>query len=217
MRIFFLLAFGALVMISCKQKKGGGNVETKADTLIKKMADSLLITDSSWGGINASTDMDGLKSLYGVANIKDDWEMPEGIDSVAVTRVYPDSSAEFRIYWQDSFYHKKISSVKCYSNEAVYHTDKGIKIGTTLRELEKINGKPISFYGFGWDEEGGLSSLNHGALDHTGLGFRLSISGVEDKDVGPITTDGILSSDMPAVKKVQDKITVAALFHLFKQ
>src|SRR5687767_4624093 len=41
-------------------------------------------------------------------------------------------------------------------------TDDGIKIGTTLDELVKLNGQPITFSGFGWDYGGWIYQYGSG-------------------------------------------------------
>jgi hypothetical protein len=43
-------------------------------------------------------------------------------------------------------------------------TEEGIKLGTTLDELVKLNGKPIEFSGFGWDYGGYIYSYGSGKL-----------------------------------------------------
>lgn len=52
-------------------------------------------------------------------------------------------------------------------------TTDGIRIGTSLDTLVKMNGKPISFLGFGWDYAGQIMDFNGGKLSP--LKGRLSI------------------------------------------
>jgi hypothetical protein len=46
-----------------------------------------------------------------------------------------------------------------------WFTAEGVKIGATLAELEKINGKPFTFSGFGWDYGGRVTSWEKGVID----------------------------------------------------
>ena len=214
MRTIFFLAIGSLIMISCKQKKDnetGGNISVVDP---KKTIDPFLLTDSSWGGITGSTGIAGLKTLYGDARIKDERICgPECADSVDVTKVNPGDSLEFIVYWQDSAYHNKIGLIRCYSINAPYHTTNGIKMGTPLNELLRINGKPVNFSGFGWDYGGGIISLHGGALDKSSVRFNLNIADpVDDQSV---YGDTELNTDMPAIKKLLDKIVVSEIFHSF--
>lgn len=82
-------------------------------------------------------------------------------------------------------------------------------MGTTLSELLSINGKPIAFFGFGWDYGGSVISLNHGVLEETNVRFTLDLT--ESGDDNSLSGDTELNSEMPAVKKVQDKIRVSEL------
>ena len=49
--------------------------------------------------------------------------------------------------------------------------DTGIGIGSSLRELERVNGKPFKFQGFDWDYSGQVYDWNGGRLE--GLGVQL--------------------------------------------
>jgi hypothetical protein len=210
MRIFICCIAAIVLVVSCKQKdKKQGDEKTTQE--IKNVSDSVLVTDSTWGSITVSSDFDDLKKMYGESNIKDETICgPECVDSVDVTLVYPGSNKEFIVYWEDSLYHKKIGLIRCYTKDAPYHTTGGIKIGTTLEELLKMNGKPISFFGFGWDYGGTVFSLNHGVLENSNVRFNLDISENTTGD-NAVYGDTEISSDMPAVKKLQDKIHVSEL------
>ncbi len=214
MRIIPCFIACVLFTTACKQKdkkKPGETVLTEN----KRLADSLLLTDSTWGWIDHSTNFDGLKKLYGESNIKDETICgAECVDSVDVTLVYPDSNKEFIVYWRDSFYHRQIDLERCYKMGAPYHTAGGLKIGTTLTELLQMNGKPIHFFGFGWDYGGGVISLNHGVLENSNVRFKLDISEDAAGD-NAIYGDTELNSGMPAVKKSADKIHVGQILIAF--
>lgn len=210
MRVF-LCALSCLILICCKQKdkKQSANNENKI------AIDSTLLTDSTWGPVSASTNFGDLQRIYGSAHIKDDSICgPECADTIAVTKVYPDSTHEFIVYWNDSFYHKKIEMVRCYMAGAPYHSASGIKLGTTLTELLKINGKPISFSGFGWDYGGGVGTFGGGTLESSNLRFTLDVGEGVSED--SLFGDRELNSEMPVVKKFADKIRVSELFMPFK-
>lgn len=210
MRIILSFITCVIFFVACQQK----DKKQKGETVVtenKRLADSLLLTDSTWGWIDSSADFDDLQKLYGEANIKDETICgAECIDSVDVTFVYPGSDKEFIIYWEDSFYHRKIGMIRCYTPGSPYHTAGGLKIGTTLNELLKMNGKPIAFLGFGWDYGGGVISLNHGVLENSNVRFNLDISENHTGD-NAVYGDTELHSEMPAVKKLADKIRVSEI------
>lgn len=202
-RITFLLLIVAALVDSC------GNKDKKSTPVTEKQEvkiDSTLITDSSWGLITKNTDFAGLQAIYGTSNVKDERVCgPECIDSIDVTIIYPETKNEAIIYWKDSAYHKTIGMIRCYSSGASYHTSTGIKIGSGITDLLKLNGQKITFYGFGWDYGGGIISFNKGALEKSPVHFELdAISEIDNNLLG----DTELHTDMPLVKKYLDKIRV---------
>ena len=208
-----LLFFGTL-LFSCGQpgkKKTETPPVTGADTTAKAAADSVLLTASSWGAINASTDFEGLKALYGKGNVLDERICgPECADSFNVTTVYPGSNKAFTVYWEDSFYHRKIMMIRCFEAGAPYHTADGLKLGSTLREVLQVNGKPITFTGFGWDYGGTITALNHGKLEGGNIRFNIDLVN-ENGDHG-LYGDQEFSSGDPKVQKYLDQIRVSEIF-----
>jgi hypothetical protein len=209
-KILFVL-FAATLIISCKEKDKKQTVDEKIIPEIN--IDSLLITDSSWGLIAKTTNFEALQKLYGINNIKDERICgPECIDSIDVTILYPDAKNEAIIYWRDSAYHKEIGMIRCYSDSAGYHTSTGIKIGSGITDLLKLNGQKIDFYGFGWDYGGGIISYNNGKLEKSPIGFELDTQSEVDNN---LYGDTELSTDMPLVKKAIDKIKVRLIYLSF--
>jgi hypothetical protein len=199
--------FSALLVITliwgCKNDK-----KPSALTEEKKISkDSTLITDSSWGIIDRLAGIETLKKIFGDANVKDERICgPECVDSVDVTKIYSEKDKEIIIYWQDSAYHKKIGFLENYQQNSPYHTSAGIKMGSTLIDLLKLNGNKITFSGFGWDYGGFIQSFNKGALERSNINYHLDI-----KSEGDISLSGDteLNTDMPEVKKMLGKIAVS--------
>jgi hypothetical protein len=81
------------------------------------------------------------------------------------TVLYPaDSSRRLEILWQDSIGRRRprVVVVRGGSRWRVYP---GVGIGTTLRELDSLNGRAFSLAGFGWDYGGTLTGYQGGRLD----------------------------------------------------
>jgi len=205
-KILLLLAIASLVYSCNSDKKAGPVAEAPVTEKPLTNIDSTLITDSSWGLINKNTDITGMQQLFGAGNIKDERICgPECADSVDVTTVYPGKNNEFVVYWQDSAYHKKISFVESSRASAPYHTSSGLKVGSTLTDIVKLNGRKITFSGFGWDYGGTIQSYNNGTLEKSSLIFHLDLT---DNDDRSLFGDKELNTDMPSVKKALDKIVV---------
>ena len=205
-KIILSLLIIAAVIYSCGSKdKKATPVAEKTEVKI----DSSLLTDSSWGLITKSTYFAGLQAIYGASNVKDERICgPECADSIDVTKIYPEKNNEFIVYWRDSLYHKSISFIETYLPDGPYHTDKGLKIGSTFEELLKINGKQIIFSGFDWDYGGSIQDYGMGTLQNSPLGFRLAM----DEGGGTeLSGDSEFNTEMPEVKKNLTKIKISVL------
>lgn len=209
----------ATLLVCCGQKDKKNEPSPGAngtDTMATVAADSFLVTASSWGPITAATDIEALKKLYGIANILDERICgPECADSFDVTTVFPETNRSFTVYWQDSFYHRKIMMIRCYQAGAPYHTADGLKLGSTFREMLRVNGKPITFTGFGWDYGGSITGLNHGKLEGGTLGFNIDLAD-PGADLG-LFGDQELSSEDPKVQKYLDQIKISEIFLPFNR
>ena len=197
-----------LLVLSCNSNK---EKETTVETKEQKPApiDSLLVTENSWGAITSTTDLAGLKKIYGDLPVTDSTIMgPEGIDTLEVTYIHPGTEKELLIYWKDSLYHKTIGAIESYQPNAPYKTAQGLKIGSTLKELLEINQKPITFSGFGWDYGGYIMSYNKGRLDSSRINFRLE--GDEKLPMG-LDGDSDFNTDMPLVTNNLHLIRVYAM------
>src|SRR5262245_10661029 len=80
-----------------------------------------------------------------------------GGDKIGATVVYPkEPTHRLEVIWSDHTARTKPSSVRVAGNSSsVWVLDNGLKIGSTIAEVEKLNGKPFRLYGFGW-EMGGM-------------------------------------------------------------
>jgi hypothetical protein len=84
---------------------------------------------------------------------------------------------------------------------AAWKTKEGVHIGTTLAELERVNGGPFQFSGFGWDYGGAVFSSPRGKLH--GLGVTIAPSKNEDsKQAQQVMGDRQISSRHPALKNM---------------
>lgn len=177
-------------------------------------SNSKLITETSWSGITKSTNYSGLIKIFGTSNIKDERICgAECVDSVDVTMVFPGSAKEIIVYWADSLYHKRIGFLVSDNEKSPYQTVKGVRIGSTLSQLLKLNGKKISFGGFGWDYGGGIMSFNKGSLDKSKFVYLLDYTGQEPEDA--LEGERSLDTNMPVVKKHLSQIKVVQITLVF--
>jgi hypothetical protein len=198
-----------LVAFSCTEQKKPVTETAPVITPLPPVVDSLLITDSSWGLIKKDMKFEDLKLIYGEANLKDERICgPECIDSLDVTKLYPGTINEAIIYWKDKAFHKTIGMIVCYQDSALYHTDKGLKLKSGFTELLRLNGKKISFMGFGWDYGGTITSYNGGALENTALHYDIDLAKEPAEDEMAVFGDTSLDTDMPLIKKLLPAIYI---------
>ena len=147
----FLILFLVIATASCKSTKKLAN-----DPAAKFRVETL-------SGLTAEE----IKQKYPEANIKEDVGMfEEGTVEMPYMILYPNTPDEIQITWADAE-RKKISDIR-FSKAGKWSSAEGIKIGTTYVELNSLNGKPISFYGFGWDYSGAVM-WNDGKLEKSKL------------------------------------------------
>lgn len=138
--------------------------------------DWLIVPGQRVGPITRATTRADLTRFFGEANLKDEkihlveGEYGEG------TWVYPrDAKKKLAVVWKDKS-HKQIELVKITGSNSAWHTATGITLGTRLKQLETINGKPFSFSGFGWDYGGNVTGWNGGTLDKPPYNFSVRLS-----------------------------------------
>ena len=85
-----------------------------------------------------------------------------------------------------------------------WRTQDGIKIGTSIEALNRINGKPVSFAGFEWDNSGyvilGDGSINK---DHYAFALSPNYDVVPQDAVTEFLGSDVYDSSSPNVEKLQ--------------
>src|SRR5262245_15088084 len=145
MKGLYKLAIATLIL-ACNNNKKDEPAPEKKEAIV---VDTTLVTDSSWGLIKENSSFEELQQLYGAANVKDDSICgPECADTIAVTLIYPGTPKEIIIMWKDSSWHKNIGTLENRDFQSPYHVSGGLKSGSTMTELLKVNGQKITFSGF---------------------------------------------------------------------
>jgi hypothetical protein len=78
--------------------------------------------------------------------------------------LYPaDPKARLEFIWQDERARRRPALVRA-KDQSAWATANGIRIGTALADVEKMNGKPFKLSGFDWDFGGRVTDWRGGAL-----------------------------------------------------
>jgi hypothetical protein len=97
--------------------------------------------------------------------------------------VYPDDDAlRLEVLWTDTLKVPRAEMVVLRGDSSDWRTPEGLTLGTTLAELERINGVPFRLTGFGWDYSGTVVDWNGGRLAPDSGTHRLVVRLLPDDD-----------------------------------
>ncbi len=94
-----------------------------------------IVPQKQFGDITPATTEADLKLIYGDSNVV---HINRGL---VQTVIFPKSSSEIEIAWKKGQKFKKIESI--FVRGGKFQTTEGIHIGSTLKDLEAANGKPV--------------------------------------------------------------------------
>lgn len=97
------------------------------------------------------------------------------------------------------------------AEKSLYHTREGVTLGTTLKELEQLNGRPFELSGFSWDYGGTVTSWKGGKLETALKGIMVRFAEpaegvVTDQERDTIMGDAPHMSSLPAMQKANPRV-----------
>ena len=107
-----------------------------------------------------------LIEIYGAANVRaGEVYVGEGFSEPG-TVIFPESPADkVEVVWSDEKARAKPRFVRVKEPRSQWRTADGIGIGSDLKSIERINGRPFRLRGFGWDYSGGVSTWSGGKIE----------------------------------------------------
>ena len=129
-------------------------------TMEAQSADPWLIVPSGQGSVISShTTRKDLVQAYGAANVVDqDVDVGEG-ETQPGTVIFPkDPERLIEILWKDPDKKTLPASAQLSGAKSRWKTAHSISLGTSLKDLERRNGRPFKLAGFGWDYSGTVTS-----------------------------------------------------------
>src|SRR4051812_22426210 len=122
-----------------------------------------IITCDASGDINSVTSEAMLQKRFGERVERAQVEVGEGeTQPGTVLKAANGGRPELYFTWKDAA-HTHLASIRT-SGPSKWRLAGGIKIGTSLQTLQKLNGKPFTLAGFEWDYAGTVLSWNGGKL-----------------------------------------------------
>ena len=142
-----------------------------------------------------------------------DVDSAEG-EKMKASVIYPDEPRRrVEVFWHDQNARSRPSTIRV-GFKSQWRAVRGLRIGTELAEVEKINGRPFKLLGFDWDLGGRVSSWMGGALGTLagGCDFRLGFNPwadapdeARDKVSGDkefLSTDPNMRASKPTVSEI---------------
>lgn len=123
--------------------------------------DSTIVPGVRVGPVEKGMTLFGLKTLFGGGKVKPaEIPGPEGT-TLEGARLFEGTDKELEIIFNPEGAEKEIWDIRIIGK--VWKFDNGLKLGMTVEELEKINGRAFTISGFGWDY-GGYANFEGGKL-----------------------------------------------------
>jgi hypothetical protein len=167
------------------------------------------------GSITAQTTEKDLIDVYGSSNVEPiDVQLGEG-ETEPGTVLFPnDPMKRIEIMWKDKSKKAFPKRVQLTGDKSYWKTIHSISLGTTLKELEKVNKRAFTLAGFGWDYSGTIHSWEGGKLENlldskAGVWIRLNdrtINKVTDKEASSVLGASEFHSDNPVMQKIDPTI-----------
>jgi hypothetical protein len=132
-----------------------------------------------------------LQQSFGPANVTTEQiDGAEG-DKVVVTVLFAKIKARrIEISWNDNKTRKRINMVTL--GRSTRWAAGGVQIGSTLAEVEALNGKPFTLAGFDWDYAGTVTDWQEGKLETLPGGCRLGVRFDADRQSPAAARDKVM-------------------------
>lgn len=189
------------------------------DTVITATADTTkpdnnLLSCTQAGPLKFGSSYAVIEKQFGSENLMQDSLFNEGDFSAVVTTIYKNSPKELQVVWEERKQpFTTMLDVRISNPASVYKFENGMGVGTTLREMVRLNGnKPIKFYGFSWDYGGMITYDQKGSLKEAldCFGGRLDYAGTNSKWMGDSEfNSGMKGMPLDEIKLEEIILTVA--------
>lgn len=166
------------------------------------------------GAITRTTTEAELIRHYGAKNVtRDVMNVGEGQTQPATILFPNDPERKIAISWKNEEGRQNPVRVQIDGDSSKWHTFGNVTLGTSLKELERLNEGPFVLSGFGWDYSGTVTSWNKGKLEpvfgHGHVWLRLDPVGKNVDSSTDYTTllgEGDFSSAISAMQKLNPRV-----------
>lgn len=166
-------------------------------------------------------DIYGLEGTYGKENVTFDtiWGAEGYFSMGTILKTEPQSHIE--ITWDNETTKTHIISVTQVSDSDWYadtltrsqwRSTYKVTLGISIQELQKLNERPFTFSGFGWDYAGSVLDWQKGILEGKGIAVQLSegptnpSTDLTPDEIASVLGDVQVQSDNPALKHYRPRV-----------
>jgi hypothetical protein len=166
-----------------------------------------IATSSQWqidpsgnaGPITRETSEAQLRATYGADVVRAiRVQIGEG-DTAPGAVLFPDDSAKrLEIIWGDTLQRRQPKRLILQGDRSDWTLGRGVTLGATLRDLERLNGKSFTLAGFSGDYGGGVISWDSGALEPAMTGASLYLNPAREQQNLPAYAEVIGDREFPS-------------------
>lgn len=178
--------------------------QNKEDAHSSSNHDWIIIPGKRIGPITKNTGYGDLLRFFGKENVTLDAIHVEETFYRAGALIYPQTNNSLAIVWIGDDVEGDIEWIMILGENPTWMTQKGVTVGTTLKELQILNVNEFSFLGGGWDWGGGISSWENGKLQQDcNLKFmQINLCGLEPE----LSGDNTFHSSHPKLMNTKARI-----------
>jgi hypothetical protein len=161
--------------------------------------------------INRETSEAELQRRYGasaVGSIR--VELGEGETAPGTVLYASDSLRRLEIIWRDTLTRRQPARLVVRGDRSQWQVGPGVSLGTSLKDLERLNRQPFTLAGFGWDYAGVITDWKGGALDSALIGVKLYLdpgpAQRESAAYSQVLGDRDYSSTLPPMQQLNPKV-----------
>lgn len=177
----------------------------------------LISSDSAKDLVHASDSEASLRDRLGAANVASaPVNLGEG-EYEPGTILFPnDSLRRLTMIWDDTLHKMHPTRVRVDAPHTLWFVPPGVSLGASLLELEQLNGRAFTLFGFGWDYSGTVASWEGGRLDSLWkpvarreplVWVRLQPVGSVDESLTlQVLGDRVYSSSLPAMQRLNPRV-----------
>ncbi|HUR94036.1 MAG TPA: hypothetical protein VMY76_05605 [Gemmatimonadales bacterium] len=163
------------------------------------------------GALGAASTEAQLIAAYGATAVQPQRiELGEGETAPGTVLFAKDTLRQLEVLWHDTVARARPARLALRGTKSAWRLPGGISLGTTLRELERRNGRAFLLAGFGWDYGGVIASWDNGTLDRELPGVKLYLdpgaSRYETPAYREVLGDRDYRSSLPAMQSLDPRV-----------